>query len=216
MQPSFLRGVKVTDAKQLVLDALKDKLVCLSTVVHEYPHCWRCKQGLVYRATHQWFCSLHTHGSEETQAGKDEDLVTRSVSAASSSMKFFPPATKTKFVNTLRDPHDWCLSRQRHWGVPLVALHCLNCSHAHVTRKLVDYVAAKMETEGLEWWWKTDLTTFDSGDLFSCPFCDNTDPTKFRKETDVLDVWFDSGSSSVAVCAFFFLPNSKSSSSHSL
>lgn len=194
--PSFLRGIKVTDAKDLVLDALKtkDTLVALSSVFHDYPHCWRCKEDLVYRATHQWFCSLHSPLTD----GHDGDLISSAFSLAKNSVEFFPPKTKSKFVSTLLDPHDWCLSRQRHWGVPLVALHCQECSQAYVTRELVDHVASKMETEGLEWWWKTNVSELGQL-LVLCPNCGNNDFTKFKKEEDVLDVWFDSGSSNFAV-----------------
>lgn len=198
--PAFLRGMKVSDAKQVVLEALKENLVTCTTLVHEYPHCWRCKQGLVFRATHQWFCSLHTSDGANSE---NFDLVSRAVASATAKMRFFPPNTKSKFVSTLLDPHDWCLSRQRHWGVPLVALHCLSCSRAYVNREMVEHVASKMETEGLEWWWSSKVS--ELGELVKCPSCGNDDPDEFRKEKDVLDVWFDSGSSNVAVRVPFSL-----------
>lgn len=191
--PAALSGLCAGDAatQERVLEMVRQdgRLVLQSKVSHDYPHCWRCKKGLVFRPTEQWFCSLHK--SSATEANTKDDLVSRAAHAVGRRVSFFPRQGRAKFLNMLNEPHEWCLSRQRYWGVPVVALHCLSCGDPYSTEEMVDTVANKLEDHGLEYWWGTDCAELKP----CCPRCGNSDAARFRKETDVLDVWFDSGAS---------------------
>jgi len=187
-----LVGKSVAEGHKFVVSKLQENqnLLFLGTMDHSYPHCWRCKNPVMFRATNQWFCSLHTPAAEGTG-----NLVSAAVKEVKQNVKFFPPSCKSKLVSTLLEPHEWCLSRQRSWGVPVVGLHCSQCLNAYVTPSMVEQVANEVQTHGLEAWPDMPMETLNP----CCPHCGNKDPTQFKKETNVLDVWFDSGTSYYSV-----------------
>eukprot|EP01124_Arcella_intermedia_P020781 TRINITY_DN282_c0_g1_i1.p1 TRINITY_DN282_c0_g1~~TRINITY_DN282_c0_g1_i1.p1 ORF type:complete len:825 (-),score=189.35 TRINITY_DN282_c0_g1_i1:21-2495(-) len=183
LYPPELRGKKVQEGHKMVLWKLftNKKLLFLEPVVHEYPHCWRCKNPLLWRSTPQWFCVLDAQTLERTL-----DL--------SKTLNFYPPTGRHTYESYLKNRDEWCVSRQRKWGVPLVALHCKVCLKGSTTEEMVKYVANGVEREGLGYWERVPMEALKP----QC-VCGNANPDLFRKETDVLDVWFDSGVSNYSV-----------------
>src|SRR5262249_54762008 len=180
-----LAGTKVFDADARVIERLEQagSLVVRSTLKHSYPHCWRCKQPLLFRGTEQWFVSL-----------AENDLRARSL-AAIDRVQWVPPWGRERIHGMISSRPDWCISRQRLWGVPIVAVHCESCGHAHLDEALADHVAAIVEREGANAWFARPLEELVPPGM-RCPKCGGG---SLRKETDILDVWFDSGVSHAAV-----------------
>lgn len=183
--PQELSGMSITDGQWWVLKQLAErgKLIHKHTITHSYPHCWRCHHGLMFRATKQWFCDLSKGGLKQ-HAIEAVDTIT-----------MIPEKTGNRLKATLEGRLEWCLSRQRIWGVPIPAFMCTNCDYTYVTQGLVEKVAQQVEDEGIEYWDKAqphDLMPQN----FVCPLCKGTE---FKKEQDILDVWFDSGISHFAV-----------------
>ncbi len=195
IQPKELEGMAITDALGWVIKTLQAKgaLAHKASIMHSYPHCWRCHNGLMFRATEQWFCDLKCH-----------DLVDRAL-AEVEGIQFVPEWGKARLHAFIGNRTEWCISRQRQWGVPITALICTHCDTAHLDAGLVRKVADRVAQEGIEFW---DRVTVDElGELgflpedFACQNCGNADLEKFRQERDILDVWFDSGVSHYAVLA---------------
>ncbi len=183
--PSELEGMSVADGQEWVLATL-ERLGALSHrshVYHSYPHCWRCHKGLIFRATKQWFCDLSRH-----------DLRNR-VLQALDMIHMVPKGSRNRLYATVEGRLEWCLSRQRVWGVPLPALICQECDYAHCTSELVEIVANKVAKAGIECWDDVNIDELCSKD-FACPQCGGS---SWRKEQDTLDVWFDAGVSHYAV-----------------
>jgi len=185
IEPQELLGVSIADAQGWVIKQLteKGKLVYKTSIRHSYPHCWRCRNGLIFRATSQWFCSL-----------SHNDLKGRSLDALGS-IQFIPKASMSHLRAAIENRWEWCLSRQRAWGIPITALLCNGCERAYITKELIDNVAQGVEKEGIEYWDTVDLAAIAPSNL-ACADCGGT---SFRKEQDILDVWFDSGVSHYAV-----------------
>lgn len=198
IEPKELLGMPVTDGQIWVIKKLAElnKLFYKSSIKHSYPHCWRCRGGLIFRATSQWFCDL-SHEDLQIQARKALDQVT-----------FVPERAGNNLKATIDNRLEWCLSRQRVWGVPIPALLCQDCDQAYLTPELIEIVATGVENSGVEYWDKikisellSEITTtseFDSSNKNSLA-CANCKSTNLRKEQDILDVWFDSGVSHYAV-----------------
>jgi len=185
IKPDALIDLPITQGQGWVIKRLMelDRLLHKASITHSYPHCWRCHQGLMYRATMQWFCSLERDGLRE-QALKAIDTT-----------NFVPPRSSGFLRATVGSRLEWCLSRQRVWGVPIPALLCKNGDSAFIDPTLIEKVAAGVEREGIEYW---DRVSIDE----LCPpklRCDQCQSTEFVKEQDILDVWFDSGVSNYAV-----------------
>jgi len=185
IQPHELEGLSVADGQIWVLKKLNElnKLFHKASVRHSYPHCWRCRSGLIFRATKQWFCDLTKH-----------DLKKKAI-AALDTLWMIPAKSENRLKVAIESRLEWCLSRQRLWGVPIPALICTKCDYAYINQGLIDRVAAHVEQEGIEYWQKVSINELMPGGI-TCPECGNTD---FRKEYDILDVWFDSGVSHYAV-----------------
>ncbi len=152
-------------------------------MAHSYPHCWRCKKPVIFRATPQWFISMEKTGLRE-KALSEIDRV-----------RWIPHWGRERIHGMIANRPDWCVSRQRFWGVPIVALYCEDCGELHASRALADHVAQIVETEGADVWFSDEVARFVPEGA-RCAKCGSE---KFRKEKDILDVWFDSGVSHAAV-----------------
>src|SRR5579863_79920 len=188
-------GQRVFEANASIIDHLKkhEALLREGTLVHSYPHCWRCKNPVIFRATEQWFIAL----DKEIHPG--ESLRRRALTAIdriASRGGWIPPWGRDRIYGMIESRPDWCISRQRVWGVPIVAFACLKCRTSLVSRSLSDYVADLMEKEG-----GSDLWFSRSADeiLPAGTTCSTCGEIRFEKERDILDVWFESGVSHAAV-----------------
>lgn len=183
--PAELEGMSVTDGQGWVITKLMERgvLVNKSSISHSYPHCWRCHNGLIFRATKQWFCDLSKNNLRDR------------VLEAIDTIKMLPKGSRNRMYATVEGRLEWCLSRQRIWGVPIPALLCTACDFAYCTPELIERVAKKVNSLGIECW---DTITVDDivGNDFACPSCGKS---AWKKEHDTLDVWFDSGISHYAV-----------------
>jgi isoleucyl-tRNA synthetase len=185
VEPKELVGMSISDGQIWVIKKLTelDRLLFKTSLRHSFPHCWRCRNGLIFRATKQWFCDLSKHNL------KDKTLV------ALDDIETVPENSINRLKATLEGRLEWCLSRQRVWGSPIPALICKGCDEAYTTPALINMVADKVEKAGIEWW---DEVTVE--ELVPAQHtCKNCGGSSFRKEEDILDVWFDSGVSHFAV-----------------
>ncbi len=186
IKPEPLAGVPVSEGQWWVLRRLQElgKLYHKSTIVHSYPHCWRCHQGLIFRATKQWFCDLSKH-----------DLKKRTIDAIDANVTTIPEKSINRLKATLEGRLEWCLSRQRVWGVPIPAIIHDKTDYVYTSREFVDKVAQQVSMSGIEWWDNADIA-----DLLPKDFDFKKYPLQeLRKEQDILDVWFESGVSFYAV-----------------
>ncbi|MFZ5471314.1 MAG: isoleucine--tRNA ligase [Myxococcota bacterium] len=184
---SRLAGKKVFEANPLVIEWLVEKGALLNaatdTVKHSYPHCWRCHHPVIFRATHQWFISLEKN-ELRTKALSEIDRV-----------EWVPKWGRERIHGMLENRPDWCISRQRTWGVPIPMALCEGCDEAVVSAEVMEKVASAVEKEGAGVWYRTPVEAFLPAE-YRCSQCGGG---KFRRETDILDVWFDSACSFAAV-----------------
>ena len=179
-----MKGVHVFDANDMVIDLLKTKnaLIKEEKIEHSYPHCWRCKKPLIYRATEQWFFGMDIKGLR--------DLGLKAVDHT----KWIPSWGESRFRGMVETRPDWCLSRQRLWGVPIPSFVCEKCGKNNMSAESVAFFAELSKTKGIDAWFSEDIKNLiPEGTKCSCG-SDN-----FKKEFDILDVWFDSGVSHFAV-----------------
>ena len=195
IKPASFEGMSIADAQGAVITLLKERgtLLHKGSITHSYPHCWRCRQGLMFRATNQWFCDL-----------AQNDLLPRALKEIES-IKFVPERGQARLHSFIANRTEWCMSRQRQWGVPIPAISCKKCGAAHLDANVVRAVAARVAEEGIEFWDRMTPQDLIALKLlpkdFACSGCHNYDMTRFTLERDILDVWFDSGVSSYAVLA---------------
>ncbi|MEW6386024.1 MAG: isoleucine--tRNA ligase [Thermodesulfobacteriota bacterium] len=182
--PEFA-GESVWGANPGIIDLLRRKgaLLLAEEASHSYPHCWRCKQPIIFRATEQWFISMEQNGLREKAL------------EAIDGAAWIPRWGRERIYQMVEQRPDWCISRQRAWGVPIVAFHCQGCGEVVLTREILDGIIARVRREGADFWFASPVTELLPPEI-SCPRCQGKD---FRKETDILDVWFDSGVSFAAV-----------------
>jgi isoleucyl-tRNA synthetase len=181
----FFGGQFVFAANPQVIEKLSEvgALVGTSTVVHSYPHCWRCKKPIIFRATEQWFISMAAN-----------DLRTKSLEAIDQ-VQWIPKWGRDRIHGMIENRPDWCISRQRSWGVPITAFSCVACGEFIADGDIMDHVAGIFKKESADVWFDWEATQLlPSGT--KCPVCG---ATAFEKEMDILDVWFDSGVSHAAV-----------------
>ena len=198
--PPAFDGLKVWAANPIIIAMLEERGALLASrdLEHSYPHCWRCHKPVIYRATEQWFIGLETEVERE-----DASKTTfRQLAVEEIDKVVWDPAWgKERITNMIATRPDWCISRQRIWGVPIAVFLCEKCNQpimdAALNRKIVDL----FDREGVEAWHTTPIETL-LPDNPVCKHCGEVRPTgqAFRKETDILDVWFDSGTSWFAVC----------------
>ena len=174
-------GEKVFDANPKVEAALANagRLWHSEPLVHTYPHCWRCHHPVIFLATWQWFIAMDT-----------DDLRGRAL-AAIKQVEWFPAWGEERIRNMLANRPDWCISRQRSWGVPIPAVYCTGCREAVLTTGLTDRAATVFAEYGADAWYERDIAEFVPPDLR----CSKCGAGEFERERDILDVWFDSGSS---------------------
>ncbi|WP_376746787.1 isoleucine--tRNA ligase [Anaerospora hongkongensis] len=176
-------GLLVHDANVPVIKELAERSMLLGkgSVKHQYAHCWRCKNPIIYRATEQWFASVDGFRDAALKAIEE--------------VQWIPEWGEDRIRNMVRDRQDWCISRQRVWGLPIPIFYCTKCNEHIINDATITAVSDLFKVEGSDAWWaKSAAEILPAG--FSCPHCSHTE---FRKETDIMDVWFDSGSSHAAV-----------------
>lgn len=176
-------GLDYKEGNKKVIEYLEKKgyLLGKGKIRHSYPHCWRCKNPILFRATEQWFVSVDKFRDQSLQAIDQ--------------VQWIPGWGKEKIYNMVEERTDWCISRQRVWGVPIPAFYCKNCNKIVITPETIDVVKKLFKEKGSNAWFaKSAEEILPKG--FKCPHCQGNG---FRKETDILDVWFDSGCSHAAV-----------------
>ncbi len=178
-------GMSVWDANPVIIEDLKKKgtLIHSGEIVHSYPHCWRCKNPIIFRATDQWFISMETNNLRE-KALKEIDKV-----------KWIPSWGRDRIYNMVESRPDWCISRQRSWGVPIIAVYCKKCGKPFTSREIAEHVASIFEKEGSNAWFSKSVKELLHPGT-KCPYCGGEE---FELEQDILDVWFESGVSYAAV-----------------
>jgi isoleucyl-tRNA synthetase len=178
-------GEKVFDANPAVMTMIEEKgnLLHSDTVEHSYPHCWRCKKPVIFRATRQWFISME-HGDLRRKALEEIDRV-----------NWIPAWGQERIAGMIANRPDWCISRQRSWGVPITVFTCEGCGESVAPAGFFEKIASRIEREGADFWFEEDAATL-LGEDAACPACGGK---ALRKEEDILDVWFDSGVSHAAV-----------------
>jgi isoleucyl-tRNA synthetase len=183
--PEFLRGTGVFEAEGAILDVLRGRgmLLAAGRIVHPYPHCWRCKRPVIFRATLQWFVSLDAGG------------LRRRCLEAVRSVRWIPAHGEERMLQMIEKRPDWCISRQRTWGVPIPALRCLQCGAGHMAEETLRRAAALFAREGSDAWWTRPTDDFVP-EGHACPSCASR---RLEKESDIIDVWFESGASHAAV-----------------
>ncbi|HEY3176062.1 MAG TPA: isoleucine--tRNA ligase [Candidatus Polarisedimenticolia bacterium] len=184
--PGFA-GRKVFEANDAIIKLLDERgaLLAQATLVHQYPHCWRSKDPVIFRATLQWFISLDA-----------KDLRRRCLEAIRT-VRWIPAWGEERMANMLEHRPDWCISRQRSWGVPIPAFACEGCGQALIEVRSLQKVAGIFMTEGADAWWRRPVGDF----LDPATVCAACGAARFRKESDIIDVWFESGVSHAAVLA---------------
>jgi len=178
-----LKGMNVLEANKVIISYLEEngKLLYNGTVNHDYPHCWRCRKPVIFRATEQWFIDVNSF----------RDVALKSLD----SVEWIPPWSKNRMVGMLEVRPDWCISRQRIWGVPLPIFYCKRCNSPLLDTEVIEYVARIFEKEGSDSWFRYSAEEL-LPDGTVCPKCGSKE---FEKEKDIMDVWFDSGSSFAGV-----------------
>ncbi|MCK4642767.1 isoleucine--tRNA ligase [bacterium] len=181
----MFEGMHIFKANPLIVEKLKEKglLVKYAEFSHSYPHCWRCHKPLIFRATPQWFI--------DTMNEKLKSSVLR----FSKDTQWVPKWGETRFVNMIENRVDWCISRQRSWGVPIPSLVCEECEEEFIDADFTDTLVEQIRKDSTDIWFSKELKDLEPGNV-KCPSCGST---KLKKGSNILDVWFDSGVSWYAV-----------------
>ncbi len=176
-------GIRFNKANEVIFNDIKASgaLLASKTITHQYPHCWRCKNPIIYRATEQWFASV----SAMTEAAvKSCDGIT-----------WHPEWGKDRMTAMIRERNDWCISRKRNWGVPIPIFYCAECGEYIINDETINAISDLFRKEGSNAWYRREADEMVPKGM-KCPKCGHD---HFTKETDIMDVWFDSGSTHAAV-----------------
>ena len=181
----FFRGQFVFDANKNINKKLNEigAMVAEVSIEHSYPHCWRCKQAVIFRATPQWFISM------------DKTDLRRNSLASIDTVNWIPQWGRDRIYGMIENRPDWCVSRQRAWGVPIAVFYCEDCEAILLDQNIMERVYSQFEQHGADIWFEKDISYFLDDDV-KCSSCGSKN---FVKENDILDVWFDSGVSHAAV-----------------
>ena len=176
-------GLKVWGANKVILEHIKESghLMGVQHITHQYPHCWRCHHPIIFRATEQWFCSI--------------DAFKEDVYKAIDSVHWQPAWGHDRMAGMVRDRSDWCISRQRVWGVPIPVFYCKKCGKYHITDASIKAVSDLFRKEGSDAWYK-----YAANDILPKTEVCECGASDWEKDPDIMDVWFDSGSTWSAVC----------------
>ena len=179
-------GLKTEESNPVILADMKESgaLFASEDIVHSYPHCWRCKKPIIFRATPQWFCSVDAFKDEACKATDD--------------VKWMPDWGHDRMISMIRERADWCISRQRRWGLPIPVFYCEDCGKPVCTPETIEKVAQLFAQHGSNIWFDAEAAEL-LPENFACPHCGGKG--NFTKETDTLDGWFDSGSTHAASMA---------------
>lgn len=184
-EAGIFKGLKTDDANRFIAEHLEKTgyLFAVQKIIHQYPHCWRCKEPILFRATEQWFCSVDGFKDAAIEAIKN--------------VKWFPGWGEDRITAMVKDRKDWCISRQRKWGVPIPIFFCGDCGEPLMDKDVMLNIVEIFRKEGSNAWYEKDVKDL----LISGMKCKRCGSSNFRKETDIMDVWFDSGVTHEAVCA---------------
>ena len=176
-------GMTTTESNPVILQDMKDAGVLFASeeIVHSYPHCWRCKNPIIFRATPQWFCSVESF--------KDQAI------KAIENVRWLPAWGGDRMVSMIRERNDWCISRQRRWGLPIPVFYCKHCGKPVCTPETIAHISKLFDEHGSNIWFEKEADDLIPEGL-TCPLCGKAEG--FEKETDTLDGWFDSGSTHYA------------------
>ncbi|MEJ2364604.1 MAG: isoleucine--tRNA ligase [Deltaproteobacteria bacterium] len=183
---AYFAGQFVFEANKGVNEKIAEggNLVREETIIHSYPHCWRCKEPVIFRATEQWFISMETNQLREKALDSiDKEVV------------WLPSWGKERIYGMIANRPDWCISRQRAWGVPIIVFYCQDCGEILASPEVLEHVVSRFAAEGADVWFAEEARHLLPPQT-SCSKCGST---RFSKEMDILDVWFDSGVSYAAV-----------------
>ena len=176
-------GMKTAESNGPILEDLKacGAIFATEEITHQYPHCWRCKEPVMFRATEQWFCSV--------------DSIKEDAVGAINDVEWIPQWGRDRITSMVRDRNDWCISRQRRWGVPIPVLYCEDCGEPIMNHESIEAIARMFAKEGSDAWYLHTPDYF-LPEGFACPKCGGK---AFKQEQDILDVWFDSGTTHFGV-----------------
>jgi isoleucyl-tRNA synthetase len=183
-------GLTVTEANPVIVEWLRERgsLVAAGKISHSYPHCWRCKKPVIFRATEQWFVSMD-RANDGVRPLRDAAM------EAIGQVEWIPGWSVNRMASMVADRPDWCISRQRAWGVPIPVFTCAKCGETVATSETFDAVIALFEEEGADAWFTRSPSEYlPAGTV--CPRCGGAE---LRPEDDILDVWFESGVSHTSV-----------------
>jgi isoleucyl-tRNA synthetase len=174
-EAGIFSGLSIDEANKKIRDYLAEKSLLFGEkrLEHSYPHCWRCKKPVIFRATKQWFCSV--------------DLIKDAATEEIEKVKWVPEWGKERIKTMVRERSDWCISRQRKWGVPIPIFFCKDCSKAFIDYDVMMDISRVFAQEGSDSWFKNDASYFVHGKKCECG------GSNFEKCSDIMDVWFDSG-----------------------
>ncbi len=183
-EAGMFAGLLTEQANKPIAEHLEETgaLFALKKIIHQYPHCWRCKKPVLFRATKQWFCSVNAFKDEAVKAIKN--------------IEWLPGWGEDRITSMVRERKDWCISRQRKWGVPIPIFFCKDCGEPIIDKNAMQAVSELFAKEGSDAWYAKDAKDIIPSDI-TCPKCGCKE---FDKEKDIMDVWFDSGVSHAAVC----------------
>ncbi|MBQ9982200.1 MAG: isoleucine--tRNA ligase [Oscillospiraceae bacterium] len=175
-------GMDTNEANKAIAAKLEEvnALLAIEKIVHQYPHCWRCNSPIIFRATSQWFCSVNGFKDKAIKAIED--------------VNWIPGWGEERIKGMVRDRSDWCISRQRTWGVPIPIIYCKECNEPIVTEETIAAISDTFRKEGADSWWTKEVSEIIPSTVKCKCGC-----SEFTKEYDIMDVWFDSGVSHSAV-----------------